>query len=246
MEGFKMTTGINDISQSRAARMAGIAWLIIIATGVLAEFFIRANLIVPGDAASTANNIVASEGLFRASIVSDLVMLVFDVVVALALYVLLRPVNRGLALLAAFFRLVMNAILGVNLLNLLIVLRLVGGTQYAQVFDTEQIHALASLFINAQSSGYDLSLVFFGIHLIIVAYLAFKSGYIPRVLGILLFAASFGYLIDSFANVLLPQEVAIISIVATLLIVLAVAAELSLSLWLVVRGSKIPDAQVAD
>jgi hypothetical protein len=234
-----MTTRIKDISLPKAARTAGIAWLIIIVAGVLAEFFIRANLIVPGDAASTANNIIASQGLFRTSIVSDLVMLVFDVVVALALYILLRPVNRGLALLAAFFRLVMNAILGINLLNLLVALQLAGGAQYASVFTTEQLHALAALFINAQSSGYDLSLVFFGIHLIIVAYLTIKSGYLPRVLGILLFAASFGYLIDSFANVLLPQDVAVISIFATVLIVLAVAAELSLSLWLVVRGSKM-------
>lgn len=225
--------------------MAGIAWLIIIVTGILAEFFIRANLIVTGDAAQTAGNIIASEGLFRASIASDIVMLVFDVVVALALYVLLRPVNRGLALLAAFFRLVMNAILGINLLNLLVALQLAGGAQYASVFDTEQLHALSALFINAQSSGYDLSLVFFGIHLIIVAYLMFKSGYMPRVLGVLLFAASFGYLINSFANVLLPRDVAVISIFATVLIVVAVAAELSLSVWLVVRASKIPDAQEA-
>jgi hypothetical protein len=152
-------------------------------------------------------------------------------------------VNRGLALLAAFFRLVMNAILGINLLNLLIALQLAVGTQFAPVFNSEQLHALAALFINAQSSGYDLSLVFFGIHLIIVAYLMFKSGYLPRVLGVLLFAASFGYLIDSFANVLLPQDVAVISILATVLIVVAVAAELSLSVWLVVRGSKIAGAE---
>ena len=105
-----MTNRLPDISQRKAARIAGFGWLIIIIAGIFAEFVIRMQLIVPGDAATTANNIMDSEWLFRISIVSDLIMLAFDVVVALALYVVLKPVNRSLALLAAIFRLVMDAI----------------------------------------------------------------------------------------------------------------------------------------
>ena len=99
-----MTIRIDDISQRTVAKIAGFGYLIIIIAGIFAEFFVRSALIVPGDATATAGNIMASEGLYRIGIAGDLVMLVCDVVVAWALYVLLKPVNKGLALLAAFFR----------------------------------------------------------------------------------------------------------------------------------------------
>ena len=236
-----MTNRIPDISQRKAARIAGFGWLIIIIAGIFAEFVIRMQLIVPGEAAATANNIMNSEWLFRISIVSDLIMLAFDVVVALALYVLLKPVNKSLALLATFFRLVMDAILGINLLNLTVALLLLRAADYLTVFETDQLYAQALLFLNAHSSGYDLGLVFFGLHLLVLGYLVYKSGYVPRILGLLLIITSFGYLIDSFANVLLPEEEAIIATIAAILIALAVIAELSLSLWLLFKGAKVPE-----
>jgi hypothetical protein len=225
--------------QSKAARITGISWLIIIVAGIVAEFVIRMPLIVPGDAAATAGNITDSEWLFRISIVSDLIMLFFDVVVALALYVLLKPINRSLALLAAFFRLVMNAILGINLVNLTSAIVFSGGSPYLEVFEPDQLQALALHFLKAHSSGYDIGLVFFGVHLFIVGYLVFKSDSLPRILGILLLFASFGYIIDSLANVLLSDEHPVVSIAASILIFLALVAELSLSIWLIVKGSKI-------
>ena len=236
-----MTNRIADISQRKAAIVAGSAWLIIIILGIFAEFFIRMQLIVPGDAATTANNIMASELLFRIGIASDLIMLTFDVVVVLALYVLLKQVNNSLALLAAFFRLVMAAILGINLLNLFFVLLLLSGADYLIVFDTDQLHALVLLFLNAHSHGYDIALVFFGLHLLVLGYLVFKSGYLPRILGVLLIFASLGYLIDSFANLFLPNDETIISLIAIFLILIAVVAELSLSLWLILKSDKIPE-----
>ena len=236
-----MTNRIADISQRKAAIVAGSAWLIIIILGIFAEFFIRMQLIVPGDAATTANNIMASELLFRIAIASDLIMLTFDVVVVLALYVLLKQVNNSLALLAAFFRLVMAAILGINLLNLFFVLLLLSGADYLIVFDTDQLHALVLVFLNAHSHGYDIALVFFGLHLLVLGYLVFKSGYLPKILGVLLIFASLGYLIDSFANLFLPNDETIISLIAIFLILIAVVAELSLSLWLILKSDKIPE-----
>ena len=106
-----MTNLIADISQRQAARVAGFGWLLIIITGIFAEFFIRMELIVEGDAAATANNIMDSESLLKISIALDLIMLTVDVMVGLALYVLLKPVNKSLALLATFFRFAMAIIL---------------------------------------------------------------------------------------------------------------------------------------
>jgi hypothetical protein len=236
-----MTTGLNDMSQQKAAKIAGISWLIVIAAGTFAEFFIRMRLIVPGDAGATANNILASLWLFRTSIASDIIMLVFDVVVALALFVLLKHVHKGLALLAAFFRLVMNAILGINLINLLIAVQFIHGARSLAMFNADQLHALSTVFLNAHGSGYDVSLVFFGIHLFIIGYLVFKSSSMPRILGILIVAASLGYVIDSFANVLVSEETVAITIIANTLIAIAVIAELSLSVWFIVRGSTLAD-----
>ena len=220
--------------------MAGVAWLLVIVAGIMAEFFIRMPLIAPGDPATTAANIAGSASLFRLSMVGDLIMLSLDIVATLGLYILLAPVNRGLALLAAFFRLVMGAILGINLVNLVLALSLSTGSAYLSIFETDQLQALAMQFVEAHSSGYDISLVFFGLHLLVLGYLIYRSGYLPRILGVLLTIASLGYLIDSFANVLLPKDNAILATTAGVLIAVAVLAELSLSLWLLFRSSRMP------
>jgi len=231
-----MPNRIADISAQKAARVAGVGYLIIIIAGIFAELFVRSKLIVPGDAATTANNIMASEWLFRASIVSDLVMLVCDVLVALALYVLLMPVNKNLALLATFFRLVHTAIYGITLLNLSFVLLLLSGVDYLAVFNSDQLHALVLLFLNAHGYGYIIGLVFFGLHCLVLGYLVFKSGYFPRVLGILLIAASIGYLIDSFARFILPNYSDYESIFLLIVAVPAIIGELSFCLWLLLKG----------
>jgi len=227
---------ITEISTRKAARVAGLGYLIIIIAGIFAEFFVRANLIVPGDAATTANNIMASAWLFRIGIASDLIMLMCDVVLALALYVLLIPVNRSLALLAAFFRLVHAAIYGINLLNLFFVLKLLSGAGYLTVFETDQLHALVLLFLSGHGTGYLIGLVFFGFHCFVLGYLVFKSGYFPRILGVLLMFASFGYLIDSFANFLLPNYENYRTIFSLVVFVPAFVGELSFCLWLLLKG----------
>ncbi len=112
-------------ANSKTARIAGVLYLTIILSGIFAQFFVRDSLIEPGDATATATNIVASESLFRVGIAADLIMILCDVALAAIFYVLLKPVDNGLALLAAFFRLVQAAILGMNLLNLFLALQLV-------------------------------------------------------------------------------------------------------------------------
>lgn len=225
-----------DASPRVYARVAGLGYLIIIASGIFAEFFVRSGLIVPGDAAATAANILASEPLFRASLASEFVMLTADVLLALALYVIFREVNRGLALLAAFFRLVHAAIVGVNLLNTYVPLLLLGGADYLGVFGPEQLQALALLFLDAHSYGYVIGLVFFAFHCLVLGYLVLRSHYVPRVLGVLLLAASAGYLIDSFGRTLLSNYAQYEAIFAVAVFAPAFIGELSFALWLLVKG----------
>jgi hypothetical protein len=238
-----MTNRIADISPRQAARVAGFLYLTIIVFGIFAEFFVRSKLIVPGDTATTANNIMASEWLFRIGIASDLIMIMCDVALALIFYVLLKPVSNPISLLAAFFRLAQAATLGINLLNLFFVLQLLSGADYLTVFSVDQLNALALLFLDAHRIGYSIGLVFFGLSVFFLGYLVFKSGYFPRILGVLLILASLGYLIDSFANFLLPSYDDYKAIFALVVFAPAFIAELSLCLWLLFKGVRITEME---
>ena len=234
MNSNRKTASIADISLRKAAIVAGFGLLIMSVFAIFAEFFVRQSLIVLGDAATTANNIMANELLFRSGICSFIIVIILDVVVAWALYVLLKPVNKSLSLLTAWFRLVYATIFGIALLNLVIVLHLLSGADYLTVFETDQLPAQVTLFLNAFSYGWQIGYVFFGLHLFVLGYLVFKSGYIPRILGVLLIIAGLGYLIDSFGIFLLPNYEATISLVTFI-------GELLLMLWLLLKGAKIPE-----
>lgn len=223
-------------------RTAGVLYLILILTGIYAQFFVRSGLIIPGNAAATANNITSSESLFRIGIASDLIMIICDVVLALIFYVLLKSVNKSLSLLAAFFRLIQAAILSVNLLNLFFALQLLNNPDYLNRFLQSQLNSLIMLFLNIHNIGYSIGLVFFGINCFIIGYLILKSGYIPKILGVLLLFASIGYLTDSFANVLLVNYKSYQDIFAIIVFVPALFAELTFCLWLIFKGNKIPES----
>jgi hypothetical protein len=233
-----MTNRIADISLRKAAIVAGFGYLPVFILGGFANF---SNFIVPEDAATTVNNIMASESLFRTYIASWVIVLTFDTVVAWALYVLLKPVNKSLSLLAAWFRLVFVAIFGSALVNLLSVLPLLSGADYLTVFEPNQLQALAMSLVNAYAYGVNISFVFFGLHVFFLGYLIFKSDYIPRILGVLLIVASLGYLIDSFASFLSSNYANNEALFFLFVAVPAIIAELSLTLWLIFKGAKIPE-----
>lgn len=134
---------------------------------------------------------MASQGLFRMSIGVELVILLSEIVVSVLLYVLLKPVNKKLSLIAAVSRLTMTAIHGVNLNNHFIVLLVLGGAGYLTVFQPNQLNALVTLFLNSYSYGYTIGIVFFTLHTFTLAYLIFKSGYFPKILGRLVYACRF-------------------------------------------------------
>jgi hypothetical protein len=230
-----MTNRITDISLRQAAIVAGIGLLLMAILAPFAEFFVRQGLIVPGDAATTAKSIMADELLFRIAICVYLIVAILDVVVAWALYVFLKPVNKSLSLLAAWFRVVYAGILAIVLVNFVIALQLLSGADYLSAFEIDQVHAQAMLFLNAFSDGWNIGLAIFGLHLLILGYLVFKlSGYMPKILGVLLIIASLGYLVDSFGKLLLPNYDANIAM-------FTFVGEVLLIFWLLFKGAKIPE-----
>jgi hypothetical protein len=217
------------------ARVAGFLYLIIIVFGISSEVFIRSSLIVMGDANTTATNIMASEGLFRFGFVADSIMLLSDVAIAILFYVLLKSVGKTLALTATAFRLTQAAILGSNLLNYYAALLLLNGVGYATAFKSDQLNALALLFLDMHSHGYDLGLIFFGLSNSILGYLVVKSDHFPGILGYGLIAAAVVYLTGSFTLFLFPDYVSLIKPIYTVPLI----AELSFCLWLLIKGVRI-------
>jgi hypothetical protein len=220
-------------SPKTTARIVGVLYLLLALFGPFSMMYVAGRLIVPGDAEATATTIMASEGLFRAGILSDAIIFLIEIVLSALLYVLLRPVSKPLALAAAFARLAMTAIQGINLINYFAVLLLLGGSDYLKAFAPEQLHSLALLFLNLHGDGVLIWQAFFGLHCLFLGYLVYTSGYFPRLLGILLVLAAFGYLADSLGNFLLPQYEELFGLIVA---VTAFTGELSFTLWLLIKG----------
>lgn len=229
-----MSNNFTDISQRQAAIVAGYGFLLTLIAVTFATIY-GENLFVPGDAAATANNIMASGGLFRVGIVSWLFVILGDMVRAWALYVFFKQVNRSLALLSAWFMLVHDAILGVALVNLVFGSVLLGGADYLAVLGPDQLHSLVLLFINGFGTAFQIGLFFFSFHLLILSYLVYKSGFIHKILSVLLVLASLGYLINSVGKILSPKFPEIIWTIFTLPMIVG---ESALILWLVFKGGK--------
>ncbi len=201
----KNRTQFSEVSLPIAAIVAGLGLLAMTPLAIFANSFVLQNLVIANDAKATVANIAASSGLFRIGIVCFLLVAVLDVVVAWALYLLLEPVNRGLSMLAAWFRVIYAAVFAVAFIPLLSVLQLVSGADYLKGLEANQIQAQVMMSLSTFRSGWDLALVLFGFHLLVLGYLAFNSGFIPKWLGILLVIAGLGYMVDSFGKFLIPN-----------------------------------------
>jgi len=218
------------------ARIAGLFYLFIIVFGLIAQVFVRDRLVDYGNATDTANNIIASEFLFRFGFVSELIMLVSDTIVTLILYILLREVSRNLALLSIFFRLLSISILSVTALNNYDSVIILKDSQLPVVFDAGQQHALALLSVKLHGSGYNISLIFFGIHLLFMGYLVFKSGAFPKILGLMLQFGGLCYISNSFIWFLFPTFV---TTIYPAILIPCFLAELFLCLWLLLYKVKV-------
>lgn len=215
------------------ARLGGILYLVIIVAGALDELFIRGKLVVSGDAAATASNILASQSLWRLGIVGDLAMHLCDVFVMWALYILLRPVNRNLALLNLLLNLIQTAVLVANKSTLLLPLLLLGDASYLKSFDPAQLQAWSYLAIRLHEHGFGIGLIFFGGVCLVEGYLIRKSRYLPWLIGLLMQIAGACYLINSVALLLVPM---IAAKLFPAILMPCLIAELSFALWLIVKG----------
>lgn len=218
------------------ARIAGGLYLIIIIGGFFAIGFVPAALVVPGDAAATAHNILAHELLYRLGIAVHIIILLCNIPLAVIFYDLFKVVSRRLALLVVFFTLVGTAVEGANVLNQFAPLMLLGGGHYLSVFTTEQLQALAYMPLDSQTISYDIQQVIYACYLLAAGYLIFRSTFLPRILGVLLAIGGLCYLIYSFANMLAPGFAAHL---VPYIQVPSGLAELSLCLWLLVMGVNV-------
>ncbi len=227
------TTNRHDLDPRRLARIAGVLYLVIIACGLFSELFVRGSLVVPGDAAATAANILAADTLFRIGVVSDLVMFLADVAIAVALYVLFAPVSRTLSATAAAFRLTQTAVIGINLLHQFAALLVLRNGGALTAFDPDQLDGLALLLLELHRYGYLLGLVFFAGNLLVIGYLVYRSGFLPRTLGVLSVLAAAGYLTDTLMFLLLPGYEGAAS---NVVLAPAFVAEIGFCAWLLIKG----------
>ena len=201
-----MSTNRLEPEHQTAARVAGSICLFTMAIVVFANYVIYNPLIVPGNAAETARNIVAHERLFRVAVACNIIYCAGVVVLLAALYVVLKPVNWGLALVGALCRLVFALMWLLTALNMLPALRLLGSASYWQVFETDRLQALARAHLSANFDAYYVGLPFFGLAATVCSYLWLKSNYIPKGLAAFGVISSSWFVICAFVFIIFPTS----------------------------------------
>lgn len=215
-----------------ASRTAGIALLLISALAGFGYFVAVRGLVTPGDPAQTAKDITESSSLFRLGIASLYLVIPLDIVVGWALYRVFSPVSTSLSMLAATLRVAFAVVFMVAISRLVDVLHLLNNDSYLAAFSSEQLHAQALLALDAFNDVWHAGLFLFGLHLLVLGYLAFKSGYVPKLIAVLVAIDGLSYAVDTFGAVLSPGQW---TDTATFTFI----GELLLALWLVIRGPRL-------
>jgi len=227
----------HEISLRHAALVAGLGYLL--TPTPFAEFYVWPRLVMPGDAAQTLLNIQVHHEMFAIGIVCYLLSYVLDVVIAWALYYLLKAVSAPLSMLAAWFQLVYAAVGLSASLSLAVVPRLSNLSVGDAVVSSDMARAQVQLVLASFHPTWGLGLIFFGIHLLLVGYLIYKSGYIPKLIGILLALAGAAYIIQNLNAYLFPKpDLGYVAV--------ALSGELVFMFWLLIRGWKIKQTEVDD
>jgi hypothetical protein len=226
-----MNAQTSELSPLFKARMGGFCWLMCFLTSIF-PLIVSGKLVVPGDAAATATNLLANEGLFLSGTALLLISTAFYVGATLFVYEVLKPVNGSLSLLAAFFSLVGCAVGAVSCLFDFAPFVLLKGAPYLSVFTQQQLQALAYMFLAIRAQANNIGLVFFGLHCFGVGYLIFRSTFMPRIVGALMMFAGIGWL--TFISPPLANSLAPVNMIP------GGIGELSLTLWLLVKGINVP------
>ena len=221
------------ISDKNLARLAGLCYLIVIATGLFSEVFVRQALRVPNNALATAQNIQTHELLFRWGFVADIINFVVGLPTIIIIYHFFKRVNKLLVQIALAFVIIQTAIIAVNLLNQISPLLILSDESYLNTFQPNQLATLSLLSLNLQAQGYGIGLVFFGFYCLIIGFLILKSSLLPQLLGVLYATAGLCYLINSFIMFLSKGfENPMFMYLAIPIFI----GELSLCLWLLIKG----------
>ncbi len=226
-----MTTQANT-NPNKTARIAGFLYLLLIPLGILGLLYIPNTLFVPGDIATTMDNIRANEFLFRAGIVSAILAQLLNIAVVLYLYKVLAPASKIAGQLMVIFLLLGVPIAFANELFHAAILLILNGPDFLSAFSTAQVQAMTALFIDLHAHGIMVAQVFWGLWLFPMGYMVYKSGYLPRIIGILLMIGCFGYLMDSFIFFFVPDFGITFSEFTFL-------GEVLLPLWLVIKGVNV-------
>jgi Domain of unknown function (DUF4386) len=234
VDSHKITNSTSKTSLGKAALIAGIGLLIMVIAAPFAELYVFPKLVIPNNAAETAKNIIVNKALFTSAIFGYLITFICDLLVAWALYVLLKPVNKKLSLLAAWFRWVYTGIALVALLNLVTVLRLLNTSDTLSSLQSDQLYTQVMLSLSGFRTQWHFGLLFFGIHLGLLGYLVIRSKYIPGILGVLLIIAGLGYLLTSLKPFLFPD-------INLDFAEYTFYGELIFMLWLLIMGARIKE-----
>ena len=224
--------------QRTAARVAGFIFLFLMVTAFFSQVYVPSSVIVDGDAAATARNIVSSELLFRISIAMDILIFACDIVLAVALYVLLRPVSPGLAMLAMLWRAAQATIMGMNTLSFLVVPSILSGPDDLRALSPDQLEALASAYIGAHTAGFNIGLVFLGLGSAVFSYVLYKSNYVPRVLSAWGVFANLSLAACTLAIIVLPGAEDML-VIQFLRYVPVFFFEVIAGVWLLVKGVRV-------
>jgi len=234
-----MTVAIDELR--RKARYAGFLYLLLGLTAPIGLIYVPGKLIMTGDAAATADNIRASGSLLRIGIASELFHQIVFVFLVLALFRLFKAVNEREATLMVILSLTSVPIVMFNVLNEIAPLILVSGADFLSVFDKRQLDSIAFLFLRLHGQGIDIASIFWGLWLFPFGMLVIRSGFIPRVLGILMMIAGAGYLVSSATTILLPQYRHQVGMVTMIL----GFGELPIMFWLLIWGARVKSSGAA-
>jgi hypothetical protein len=231
-----MTSHSVETAPQAYARVGGALYLVIIVLGAFAEGVVANKLIAPGDAAATAQNILAAPGLWQLSVAGNLLVVLCAVPLLWIEYLLLRPVNKQLVLLALVFNLVSLAVEAISKLFLLLVMPTLRSTDYLRAFEPLQLQALANLALRSHDVAFNIALIFFGFTCLLNGYLIFKSKYLPKFVGVLMQIAGLSYLIACFAALFTPT---LADLLIPAILLPPLIGESSLCLWLLIKGVDI-------
>jgi len=234
-----MTGRIFDVSIRAAAVTAGLSLVLMTAAAMFSSELVMGRIMVAGDAAATTHNIIESETLFRAGILGWVVVLVCDVLAAWGLYLFFVPVSRGASLLAGWLRIVYAAMLGASIYQYIHIATMIGSEAHITAAGMDRVSADVMVRLGVFSDTWAAALIVFSFHLLFLGWLVIRSGYAPRIFGVLMMISFFGYLFDNTVNLLALDLGITATVITWIFIVPMVAGEIGLALWLLIRGHRV-------